>query len=153
MNLAQHPTGAHEADARWHAYDYAAIRVVPHVHLGGGAAAGVVLHARTARFLGCRLLPAHALRTLSPHLDVDLLARTFDAFARVAEGEAGSGLIGSLPPSERFHWLTAPRSAVVQPGAVRGGRTRDPEATLSALFEAYCGALAELADAAQGATR
>lgn len=119
---------------QWHAYDYALVAVVPRVYRGGGVTAGVVLHARTARYLGALFLPPDGFADL----DTDLLARTFDAYARVSEGGVDAAPIGLLPPSERFHWLTAPRSAVVQPGPVRGGRTSDPAATLRALFREHC---------------
>lgn len=129
MSTDQHP---------WIDYDYAVVRVVPHVHLCAFINTGVVLHARTAHFLGARLhLDRARLTALCPELDHEVLARYLEAYERVCAGGAEAGPLGALPPSERFHWLTAPRSAVLQTSEIRTGRTRDPKATLQRLFEAY----------------
>jgi hypothetical protein len=119
----------------WVDYDYAVVRVVPKVHLCTFMNLGVVLHARTAHYLGTRLhLDRARLAAWCPSLDVPLLERYLDAYERVCRGGADAGPIGLLPPSERFHWLTAPRSGVLQTSDVHAGRTRDPEATLERLF-------------------
>jgi hypothetical protein len=116
-------------------YDWAVVRLVPHVHLDGFANVGVVLHARQARFLGVRLCAAEAAAECC-RLDPALVARYFDAYRRVAEADGG-GALGLLPPSERFHWLTAPRSTVLQASPVHTGRTRDLPATLDRLFRTH----------------
>lgn len=118
---------------RWHDYDYALVRVVPRVHHEQFVNVGVVLHARTARFLGLRLGERVPL-SLPPALTPALLHAHLAAYERVAEGGSDTGPIGLLSPSERFHWLTAPRSAVIQTSALRAGRTTDPAATLTRLF-------------------
>lgn len=118
-----------------HDYDYATVRVVPCVHREEFATVGVVLHARTARFLAARLhRDADWLAVRCPGLDVAVLDRFLDAYERVAAGGPEGGPIGLLPPSERFHWLTAPKSAAVQTSSVHTGRTADPAATLDRLF-------------------
>ncbi len=122
----------------WIDYDYALVRVVPHVHLCTFATVGVVLHARTAGFLEGRFhLDRPRLNALCPGLDFDLLERYLDAYRSICQGSAGAGPIGLLPASERFHWLTAPRSAVLQPSEVHAGRTHNPAATLEDLFKAH----------------
>lgn len=122
----------------WYDYDYAIIRVVPRVHLCTFANVGVVLHARTAHFLDARLhLDGDLLRTLCPQIDLPIVERYLEAYRRVCAGGDGAGAIGLLPPSERFHWLTAPRSALMQCSEVRAGRTHDPEATLEHLFDVH----------------
>ncbi len=123
---------------KWIDYDYAVVRVVPQVHLCTFQNVGVVLHARTEGYLAmrCHLNRDH-LAARYPTLDVELVERYLDAYQRIAEGTSDAGPIGLLPPSERFHWLTTPRSAVVQTSDVHGGRTHDPEATLIALFETH----------------
>ena len=124
------------AQTRWLAYDYALIRVVPHVHRCFFVNIGVVLHARQARFLAMRVFPERDhLATLCPDLDLDLVDRFLAAYEQVCTGGADAGPIGLLPPSERFHWLTAPRSAVLQASDVHGGRTADPAGTLDQLFD------------------
>src|SRR5690606_8908365 len=116
-------------------YDYATVRVVPCVHREEFATVGVVLHARTARFLAARLhRDAGWLAARCPGLDVETLDRFLDAYERVAAGGVEGGPVGLLPPSERFHWLTAPKSAAIQTSAVHTGRTADPAAALERLF-------------------
>ena len=123
-----------------HDYDYATVRVVPCVHREEFATVGVVLHARTARFLAARLRrDAGWLAARCPNLDTGTLDRFLEAYERVAAGGPEGGPIGLLPPSERFHWLTAPKSAVIQTSAVHTGRTADPAATLDHLFTRHVG--------------
>jgi hypothetical protein len=118
-----------------HDYDYATVRVVPCVAREDFVTVGVVLHARTARFLDARLRRDPAwLAARCPDLDAELLDRFLGAYARVATGGAEGGPVGLLPPSERFHWLTAPRSAAIQTSPVHTGRAADPAATLDHLF-------------------
>ena len=116
-------------------YEYAWLRAVPSVHRQTFVPVGIVLFARTVDFLALRTrLDEPTMATGWPYLDIDLLARHLEACHRVCEGGNAGGPIGLLPPSERFHWLTTPRSAVLQPSAVRGGLTRDPAAALERLF-------------------
>jgi hypothetical protein len=122
-------------------YDYATVRVVPCVPREAFVTVGVVLHARTASFLEVRLeRDAAWLAEHCPGLDTEILLRYLDAFAQVADGGAEAGPVGLLPPSERFHWLTAPRSAALQTSAVHTGRTTDLVATIDRLFEEHVGA-------------
>jgi hypothetical protein len=119
-------------------YDYAIVRVVPRVHLETFVPVGVVLHARTTQFLQARFAPDWSLlRALSPQLDTMLLQRVLDAYGRVCAGGTQSAPVGILPPSERFHWLTAPRSAVLQTSSVRPGRCHDAVVALEELFKQY----------------
>lgn len=118
-----------------HDYDYAVVRVVPCVYREAFVPVGVVLHARRARFLGACLRRDPAwLAARCPNLDAELLGRFLAAYERVATGGAEGGPIGLRTPSERFHWLTAPRSAAIQTSPVHTGRAADPAATLSRLF-------------------
>ena len=135
--MSVHPIPPSSA-SDWIDYDYAVVRVVPLVHLGTFQNVGVVMHARTVGFLETRLyLNRNHLATLAPKLDMDLVARFLDAYQRVCQGGSRAGPIGLLPPSERFHWLTAPRSAALQTSPVHGGRTRDCHQTLEQLFKAH----------------
>lgn len=121
-----------------HDYDYAAVRVVPCVHRADFVTVGVVLHARTAGFLAARLHRDPAwLTARCPGLDTALLDRYLDAYERIADGGPEAGPVGLYPPSERFHWLTAPRSAALQTSPVHTGRTADPAAMLDRLFEQH----------------
>ena len=57
-----------------------------------------------------------------------------DALVRVAAGDPECGPIAALPQSERFGWLVAPSSTIIQPSPVHTGLSEDPQATLDALF-------------------
>lgn len=116
-------------------YDWAVVRVVPHVHRGGFEPVGVVLHARQARFLGVRLGRAEAIGARCD-LDAVMLARFLDGYRQVGEASEASAL-GRLPPSERFHWMTATRSTILQTSAVHTGRSPQPADTLDALFRQH----------------
>lgn len=124
------------------AYDFAILRVVPRVHLGAFANVGVVMHARTAEFLALRTVTEpSALAALAPGLDATLLARYLQSCAAICAGDASAGPVALAPPSERFHWLTAPRSDVLQSSPVHEGVCEDPVVELDALFKAYVSAV------------
>jgi hypothetical protein len=119
-------------------YDFAVLRVVPRVHLGAFLNVGVVVHARTAEFLAVRVVTDE--RVLAEHLpgvDVELLARYLRSCEAIGAGEADAGPMALAPPSERFHWLTAPRSDVLQSSPVHEGICDDPRRALDALFDEY----------------
>ena len=123
---------------RWNGYDFAVLRVVPHPHTGAFVPVGVVVHARTREFLGMRVLTdAAELAARVPDLDPELLARYLRSLLAVCEGDPAAGPVALAPPSERFHWLTAPRSDVIQSGPVHGGLCDDPADALAELFAAY----------------
>ncbi|MEM1116412.1 MAG: DUF3037 domain-containing protein [Bacteroidota bacterium] len=111
-------------------YDYALLRAV-HVPTGDAETVGVVLQCRQARFLGVRLLAApEAVAARWEEVDADLLERALASVETLVAGGPEAAPIGLLPPSERFHWLTAARSTVLQPSPVRTGVAADPEAAL-----------------------
>jgi hypothetical protein len=119
-------------------YDFALLRVVPRVHTGAFAHVGVVLHARTAEYLALRTVTDRdALSRLAPGVDPELLARYLASCAAICAGDARAGAVALAPPSERFHWLTAPRSDVLQSSPVHEGVCADPAGELEALFRAY----------------
>jgi hypothetical protein len=115
---------------------YAILRVVPRVERGESINAGVVLFARQHRFLDARAhLDRARLRALDAACDPSPIERHLDALVRVARGEPGAGPVASLEPSERFSWLAAPASTIVQPGPVHTGLTEDPAGQLDRLFQ------------------
>ena len=118
-------------------FAYAVIRVVPRVEREEFINAGIVLFARPRRFLGVRTgLDRIRLRALWPDLDDEAVARQLRVLELVAAGDPAGGAIARLPQAERFGWLTAPASTVVQPGPVHAGLAADPETELDALFAA-----------------
>jgi hypothetical protein len=126
---------------RWIAYSFAVLCVVPHPHLGTAVPIGVILHARTAQFIGIRVLTdPPELSARAPGVDVELLCRYLDGLRAVAEGDPSGGPVALLPTSERFHWLTAPRSDVLQTGRVHSGLCEEPSEELERLFAAHVGA-------------
>jgi hypothetical protein len=118
------------------AFSYAILRIVPAVERGERINAGVVLFCRRKRFLGARVaLDEARLRALSADTDPGMVRRHLEGIVRVAEGDSAAGPIAALPQSERFGWLTAPASTMVQPSEVHTGLCEDPADTLDALFD------------------
>jgi hypothetical protein len=74
-----------------------------------------------------------------PDVDADLLARYLRACEAICAGNPAAGPVALAPPSERFHWLTAPRSDVLQSSPVHEGICADPSATLNELFDVFVG--------------
>lgn len=117
-------------------FEYVLLRVVPRVERGEFINAGVVLYCQEARFLDARVhLDSERLRNLDAHLDPEAVRAHLEAARRVCAGGAGAGAVGLLPPVQRFGWLAAPRSTVVQPGPVHTGLAEDPRETLEHLLE------------------
>ena len=119
-----------------HSFDYAVVRVVPHVEREEFVNAGVVLLCRTLGFLGARVeLDARRLLALAPDVDVEEVQRHLDAIPRIAAGEPDAGPIARLKPSERFHWLVSPGSTIIQPSPVHSGLCDDPAVALEHLMD------------------
>ena len=118
-------------------YDFAVLRVVPRVHLGAFVNVGVVVHARTVEFLALRAVTDERILAANViGVDADLLARYLRSCEAICAGDAAAGPMALAPPSERFHWLTAPRSDVLQSSPVHEG-VGDPRQALEDLFEFY----------------
>jgi hypothetical protein len=117
-------------------FEYALLRVVPRVERGEFVNAGVVLYCQEKRFLEAAIdLDPERLRALDPYLDPGTVRAHLEAARRVCAGGPGAGPIGLLPPVQRFGWLVAPRSTVVQPGPVHTGLVEDPREALDHLLE------------------
>ncbi|HMQ32930.1 MAG TPA: DUF3037 domain-containing protein [Chloroflexaceae bacterium] len=125
------------------AFEYALIRVVPRVERGEFVNVGAVLLCRQRRFLEARLSLEGGRRELllamAPGLDVEAVAEQLGLIPLVCAGGRGSGPIGELPLYERFRWLTAPRSTVIQPSPVHVGLCDDPRAALERIYEGLAG--------------
>lgn len=116
------------------AYDYAVIRVVPRVDRGEFINVGVLLSCPEANFLdACVVLDEARLRALHPQVDVEAVRAHLAVIPRVCRGDSDGGPIGQLPARQRFHWLVAPRSTMIQLSPAHPGRTTNPRATLEHL--------------------
>ena len=119
-------------------YSYAIVRVVPRVERGELINVGVVLFVRERRYLAARIeLDRPRLLAVAPDLDLPLVERHLASFLAISDGRPEGGPLADLPPAERFHWLTAPRSTMIQTSPAHAGRTHDPAAELDRLLDAY----------------
>jgi hypothetical protein len=115
-------------------FSYLILRVVPSVERGERLNVGVVVFCRQRGFLGASVtLDTARLRVLAPAVDPDALAEHLDGLVAVVEGERRAGAIAALDASERFGWIAAPASTIVQPSEVHTGLSDDPGATLREL--------------------
>jgi hypothetical protein len=118
------------------AYDYAVVRVVPRVERGEFLNVGVIVSCESARLLQARIeLDEARVLALDPTLDLELLRQHLGAIPRICAGDADAGPIAALPLRARFHWLTAPRSTVVQTSPVHRGQCADPASALEHLLQ------------------
>ncbi len=116
-------------------FEYSIVRVVPRIDRGEGFNAGIVLMSRPHRFLGARVeLDAAVLAALAPDCDPDNVRAHLESIVQVAAGDAAAGPIAAMSLPERFHWLVAPSSTIIQASEVHTGLTSDAAATLEHLF-------------------
>ena len=117
-------------------FEYALLRVVPRVERGEFINAGVVLYCQDAKFLDARIhLDTERLHALDPNLDLETVRAHLEGARLVCEGGPEAGAVGLLPPGQRFGWLVAPRSTVVQPSPVHTGFAEDPEEAIERLLQ------------------
>lgn len=117
-------------------YDYAVIRVVPRVERAEFVNAGILLSCHAARFLHARIaLDEDRLLALHRGVDLDTVRRHLAAIPAICAGGPQAGPIGQLPLRSRFHWLTAPRSTIIQTSPVHTGRCTDPATALEHLLQ------------------
>jgi hypothetical protein len=122
-------------EPRLSAFAYAIVRVVPHVERGEGFNAGVVLFCRQLDFLAALVaLDQRRLAALTADVSPDTVRPQLEAIVRVAAGDPAGGPMAALPASERFGWLVAPASTIIQPSPVHTGLCDNPQATLEELF-------------------
>jgi hypothetical protein len=95
----------------------------------------VVLFCRRRRYLAARVdIDERRLAALAPGLDPATVRPHLEALERIAAGDPSGGPVSALEQSERFGWLVAPSSTIVQPSPVHTGLSEDPEAMLAHLF-------------------
>jgi hypothetical protein len=116
-------------------YDYAIVRVVPRVERGEFVNAGIILSCDVERILQAKMqLDETALLALDAGVDLDLVRNSLAAIPAICSGGAAAGDLGWLSARERFHWLVAPRSTIVQTSPVHTGRCSDLAAALEHLM-------------------
>jgi len=120
-----------------HTYDYAVVRVVPRVERGEFVNAGIILSCDVERILQSAIeLDEKALLALDSRVDLELVKNSLAAIAKICAGGEGAGELGKLSARERFHWLVAPKSTIVQTSPVHTGQCADPAAALEHLMHA-----------------
>jgi hypothetical protein len=118
------------------AFSYAVIRIVPDIEREEFVNAGLILFARERRFLAARThLDAVALAALGADCDEDGIRAQLELVEAIASGTTTVAPFATMTQTERFHWLTTPRSTLVQSGPLHAGVTDDPAATFDHLFE------------------
>jgi hypothetical protein len=118
-----------------HLYEYAVIRVVPRVEREEFMNVGVILYARSPKFLEALFhLDKKRLAVFCGHLDMVELEANLAAIERICKADMGAGPIAKLDNAGRFRWLTATRSTIVQCSKVHPGFCHDPKETLLRLF-------------------
>jgi len=117
-------------------FDYAVIRVVPRIDRSEFINAGVIVFARTMRYLdACIALDRERLLTLFPTADIAEIERHLELIPNICAGGPSAGPIGELPQHERWHWLVSPRSTVIQVSPVHSGLTDNPQRELDRLMK------------------
>lgn len=117
-------------------YDYAIIRVVPRVEREEFINAGVIVSCPALEYLAARIeLNETRLLALDPQIDLELVRENLASIPAICAGGHGSGPIGRLTPRERFHWLVAPRSTMIQTSSVHTGRSDEPSRVLEQLLQ------------------
>jgi hypothetical protein len=117
-------------------YDYAIVRVVPRVERGEFVNAGIILSCDVERILQADIeLDERALLALDSRVDLDQVRSALATIPQICAGGEGAGELGKLSARERFHWLVAPKSTIVQTSAVHTGQCADPAEALDHLMQ------------------
>ena len=117
-------------------YDYAVIRLVPRVERGEFVNVGVIVSCPKQGFLEARIEVDEArLRALDPAIDLEAVREHLSSIPKICKGGADAGPIGKLPARERFHWLIAPRSTVIQVSPAHTGRCGDAPGLIEHLMD------------------
>lgn len=120
------------------AFEYTVVRVVPHVEREEFVNAGIILFCRPLRFLDCRIdLDEARLLALAPDCDIAAVRIQLALIPDLCRGGPAAGELAVLDQAERFRWLAAPRSTVIQVSPVHNGLCDDPEKALMDLFDRF----------------
>ena len=116
-------------------FDYAVVRVVPRVEREEFVNAGLIVFCLERQFLEARVTVEEArLRALWPGLDIELVRQHLEAIPKICAGDLSAGPIARMSQRERFHWLVAPRSTIIQVSPVHSGICENPAREMEQLF-------------------
>jgi hypothetical protein len=116
-------------------YDYAVVRVVPRVERGEFVNAGIILSCDVERILLAGIeLDEQVLLAIDARVDLDLVRSVLKSIPAICAGGEAAGDLGRMSARERFHWLVAPRSTIVQTSPVHTGQCSDPAGALEHLM-------------------
>lgn len=119
-------------------FDYGVVRVVPRVERGEFINVGVIVICRAKRYLAAKIeLNEARLLALWPEIDLAELRPHLDVIPKICAGTPDSGPIGQLSQQEKFHWLVAPRSTIIQVSPPHSGFCLDPQNTLEKLLDDF----------------
>lgn len=119
-------------------YEYAIIRLVPKVEREEFMNIGILMMCKSKRYIKIRYeLHNQKIKSLAPYLDICYIEEQLSSFDKIIQGARDSGTIGSLPLHERFRWLTAKRSTILQASSVHSGITEDLDKTFEVLYQEY----------------
>lgn len=119
-------------------YEFAIIRVVPKVEREEFINIGVILFSKRNKFLGIKYaIDKERLLALSNTIDIDNLDDYLRAWEEICLGTPHGGIIGEFELSDRFRWLAATKSTILQCSATHPGLCLDPKKELEDLFERY----------------
>lgn len=119
-----------------HLYEYAVIRVVPRVEREEFLNVGIIVFCKQKRFIKVLYkINPQKLRVLDTEIDLEQLGLNLESFDKIARGAKNGGPIAQLEVPERFRWLTAVRSSVIQTSRPHPGLCTDLEALVQKLFE------------------
>lgn len=122
------------------AFSYTIVRVVPNIVRGEFVNVGVALFARQHEFLAVKIgLDEGRLNAIDPAVDLRSVESALEAIVRVADGDPDAGPIAALDQSERFGWIAAPSSTIIQTSPTHTGLCEDPKQALDDLFEDLVG--------------
>jgi hypothetical protein len=121
-----------------HTFEYAVIRVVPKVEREEFFNVGVILFSKRKKFLDIKYhINPHKLKAFSTEIELEMLEDYLKAWKLICEGDPHGGKIGTFELSDRFRWLVACRSTIIQSSKTHSGLSADPQKTLEDIFNTH----------------
>ncbi|WP_179351566.1 DUF3037 domain-containing protein [Winogradskyella vidalii] len=119
-------------------FEYAIIRLVPRVEREEFFNVGVILFSKRKKYLGVKFNVSETkLKAFSCELDLEAINNYLKSWELISKGDSSAGKIGQFEISDRFRWLAASRSTIIQSSKTHSGLTDNPEKELNSIFENY----------------